>query len=160
MGSDFACVIDEGDTFLMTGGKYSLNTVSRYTVDGWLENLGDLNIGRTSHACGQYTDTLGRQINIVAGGKDEFKNMMLASIEVNVNGEYSWSFGTPLSKPLYESRGVTVMSQFYLTGGKDEDGNRLNDIQLYSENGWINVGDMSVPRSSHALSVVNFDDIC
>ena len=56
------------------------------------------------------------QINIVAGGKDEFKSMMLDSIEVNVSGEYSWSFGTPLSKPLYESRGVTVMSQFYLTG--------------------------------------------
>ena len=57
-------MIDEGDTFLMTGGQYSLNTVSRYTVDGWLENLGDLNIGRIFHACGQYTDTLGRKVRL------------------------------------------------------------------------------------------------
>ena len=33
-------------------------------------------------------------------------------------------------------------------------------IQVYQEDGWKTIGHMSVPRGDHAVSVVNFDDIC
>ena len=33
-------------------------------------------------------------------------------------------------------------------------------IQVYQEDGWKTVGHMSVPRGDHAVSVVNFDDVC
>ena len=55
------------------------------------------------------------QINIVAGGEDEEYNN-LDSVELNVAGENGWTFGSPLPKALAGLRGVTVMSQFYVTG--------------------------------------------
>ena len=54
------------------------------------------------------------RMNIVAGGWDNFN--YLDSVEVNVAGENNWSYGTSLPKPLVGLRGVTVMSQFYITG--------------------------------------------
>ena len=56
------CLIDEGQSFLLTGGYYSLETletVSRYNINGWLEDLGDLNTGRRLHGCTRYTNNQG-----------------------------------------------------------------------------------------------------
>ena len=129
-----ACLIDEGDTFLVTGGPdlTNLKRVSRYSQSSWVEDLGDLNSGRYNHACGWFTDTGGRrvrenitvkessklliQVNIVVGGLDDSHESNLDSVEVNVAGENSWSYGKPLAKPLRDLRGVTIMSQFYITG--------------------------------------------
>ena len=55
------------------------------------------------------------QINIVAGGTND-ENAPLDSVELNVAGENGWTFGSPLPNPLIGPRGVTVMSQFYITG--------------------------------------------
>ena len=55
------------------------------------------------------------QINIVAGGQAGYGSY-LDSVELNVAGERGWTYGSPLPKPLNGPRGVTVMSQFYLTG--------------------------------------------
>ena len=59
-----ACLIDEGDTFLVTGGPdlTNLKRVSRYSQSSWVEDLGDLNSGRYNHACGWFTDTGGRRV--------------------------------------------------------------------------------------------------
>ena len=54
-----ACLIDEGDSFLLTGGSYTPTRTSRYSSDGWLQDLDDLNTGRRDHACGWYTVTEG-----------------------------------------------------------------------------------------------------
>ena len=54
----YACLIDEGDTFLLVGGFQQENRVSRYNIDGWLENLDDLNTGRFNHGCAQYQEHL------------------------------------------------------------------------------------------------------
>ena len=54
----YACLIDEGDTFLLVGGFQQENRVSRYNIDGWLENLDDLNTGRFNHGCTQYQEHL------------------------------------------------------------------------------------------------------
>ena len=37
-------------------------------------------------------------------------------MELNIEGEKGWMYGSPLPKPMAWSRGVTVMSQFYITG--------------------------------------------
>ena len=37
------CLIDEGDSFLLTGGRETPTKVSRYTQYSWQEDLSDLN---------------------------------------------------------------------------------------------------------------------
>ena len=52
---------------------------------------------------------------------------------------------------------------FGLKGGTYTEGESFESedaIQLYQEDGWKTVGHMSVPRGDHAVSVVNFDDVC
>ena len=60
-----SCVIDEGDTFLVTGSLYSsYNTmVSRYGPQGWIDDLAPLSLGRTDHACTRYQDSDGNLVN-------------------------------------------------------------------------------------------------
>ena len=57
-----SCLIDEGDTFLLTGGDTSRNTVSRYNSDGWIEDIGSLNTGRFGHGCTHYTNNFGAEV--------------------------------------------------------------------------------------------------
>ena len=53
-----ACLINEGDSFVLTGGMESSFTYSgraaRYDKDGWVEDLDNLNVERAMHACGQF----------------------------------------------------------------------------------------------------------
>ena len=57
-----ACSIADPDsgTVIVTGGYNSgggtgnLNNVSKYGVNGWIENLEPLNFGRDGHGCGSY----------------------------------------------------------------------------------------------------------
>ena len=41
---------------------------------------------------------------------------MLNTVELNIAEERSWTFGSPLPDAMYGLRGVTVLSQFYVTG--------------------------------------------
>ena len=51
-----ACAIEDPDTqtVVITGGDYTLTTVSVYGLKGWVENLEALNYGRYGHACSSY----------------------------------------------------------------------------------------------------------
>ena len=49
-----ACAIEDGSSVVITGGYYSLRTVSRYSVQGWQEDLGQLITGRYGHGCSAY----------------------------------------------------------------------------------------------------------
>ena len=51
----------------------------------------------------------------MAGGVGDEYNT-LDSVELNVAGDNGWTYGSLLPKPMSGSRGVTVMSQFYITG--------------------------------------------
>ena len=53
-------------------------------------------------------------MNIVAGGNEGNHNV--DSVEINVAGENRWTYGSPLPNKLTQLRGVTLMSQFYITG--------------------------------------------
>ena len=52
-----SCAINEGDSVVVTGGWYSVNTVSRYNINGWTENLPNLLGPRVYHACGHYLNS-------------------------------------------------------------------------------------------------------
>ena len=51
-----SCAIPDPDTdtVVITGGRYSQNTVSVYSVQGWQDDLPGLITGRYSHACAGY----------------------------------------------------------------------------------------------------------
>ena len=59
----FACSIPDydSDTVVLTGGLtfnqsggYTLNIVERYDLNGFVENLPNLNTDRVDHGCGYY----------------------------------------------------------------------------------------------------------
>ena len=50
---------------LLMGGS-SRETVSRYNVNGWLVDLDNLNTGRESHGCTQYTNNDGVNVRMIA----------------------------------------------------------------------------------------------
>ena len=54
-------------------------------------------------------------MNIVAGGYDESSDRV-PTVELNIAGENSWTYGSQLPKALTGLRGVSVMSQFYVIG--------------------------------------------
>ena len=61
-----SCLLDEGQTFLLIGGWYpSWETVSRYDINGWLEDLDNLNTGRLGHGCTQYTKNDGVMVRMI-----------------------------------------------------------------------------------------------
>ena len=47
----YACSIPLGDEVVLTGGVYTMRTVSRYDKDGWAEDMPSLNQGRWGHGC-------------------------------------------------------------------------------------------------------------
>ena len=61
----WSCLIDEGETFILTGGRDSLEIVSLYNINGWLEDLDSLNTGRATHGCTQYTNNDGVKVRMM-----------------------------------------------------------------------------------------------
>ena len=62
------CLIDEDETFLLTGGAVrgsTVSTVSRYNINGWAEDLDDLITGRNGHGCTQYENNLGARVRFM-----------------------------------------------------------------------------------------------
>ena len=52
------------DSVIITGGDFTRNTVSRYGVLGWVEDLPSLVVGRESHGCGSYFRGDGTQVSV------------------------------------------------------------------------------------------------
>ena len=61
-----SCAIEDPDTdtVVITGGYYTMTTVSVYGLQGWLEDLSSLNIGRREHACTSFVSNGYRVRNI------------------------------------------------------------------------------------------------
>ena len=49
-----ACGIQHDDVFIIIGGRFTLEIVSRYNVNGWVEDLPKLRTGRRVHGCGHF----------------------------------------------------------------------------------------------------------
>ena len=61
-----ACLIDLGDTFVITGGVDSgaTSTVSHYSSSRHLGDLAPLNTARYQHGCSTYTDSSQQQVRV------------------------------------------------------------------------------------------------
>ena len=60
-----ACGIDLGDTYVVTGGRYSQKTVAQYSLTGKVDYLPNLQHVRWSHACASFKDDNGVTVSLV-----------------------------------------------------------------------------------------------
>jgi len=150
-----ACSIELEDRVIVTGGYYTRNTVSIYYDDGWHQDLADLNTGRYWHSCSHYIS--GNELKYtVAGGSD---GPLISSTEIYSPTQLKWNYGVQLPSDRELTRGISVNNNVFLLGGK---GNGIisDVLKLDQENGeWMKVGEMSMPRKSHAVSVMPLKDI-
>ena len=121
----------------MTGGVYEtrneVGKVSRYGIEGWQEDLPQLNIGRVRHGCGSYVSGGDRlswygalgiwggysllcyQVLLVTGGQDYPD--YLDSTELLVPGSGSWRLVTGLlPQPMIDVRVATIDNVVFLLG--------------------------------------------
>ena len=60
-----ACGIDLGDSYVVTGGRYSLQRVTKYSLTGEVTYLADLQQGRYYHACTSFIDDNGVTVSLL-----------------------------------------------------------------------------------------------
>ena len=60
----WACGIDLGNNYVVTGGYYSLQRVARYSLAGEVTYLADLQQGRYYHACTSFIDDNGVTVSL------------------------------------------------------------------------------------------------
>ena len=61
----YACAIELEKTVILTGGEYTMNRVSIYSIQGFERNLPNLLTGRRGHGCGQYIDSNNIQVTLL-----------------------------------------------------------------------------------------------
>ena len=113
---------------VITGGDDTRRTVSRYNSTGYMEDLAELNVGRSSHGCSSYYKDgaqaslcdsvimfvyLFIKILLVAGGWDD-GDSRLASTEIFDSG--SWRLVGALSHPASGVRGARLGNTVFMTG--------------------------------------------
>jgi len=111
-----ACTIELPEMFILTGGLYSENKVSRYATNGWMEDLPELNEGRTYHGCGYYYNDDMERVFLVAGGFNSIEIDGTSSTETLVEGGLVWNFQDPLPLPTWGLRGVSLFNTIIMTG--------------------------------------------
>ena len=134
-----ACLIDLGDTFVITGGMDGIDgldggttsTVSHYSASRHLGDLASLNTARDSHGCSTYTDSSQQQVRVahgnistdtdhvqvllVAGGEDIAKYLSSTEILVTLAG-VEWKTVGPLPTAVYGLSGATLDNTVFMLG--------------------------------------------
>jgi len=165
------CGIAVGDHFIVTGGYdargargIALNTVAKYNTSGWETYLKPLNTERFQHACSSYISVSGDTVLLVTGGvnyKSANKLSLLSSTEILVDG--TWRYTAPLPSPRGYLRAGTVKNIVYIFGGLEESRTSLTSILSFdnTEEFWKSAGNMTMPRSAHAVQVIeNVSQTC
>merc|ERR1712137_143753 len=111
-----ACAITNSDTVIITGGAFTSNTVSRYSVRGWKEDLPNLITGRRNHACTSYMSR-GRRMLLVSGGYSG--RSFLDSTEIYDPEVGSWRAGAALPSKRGNLRAVNIDGRILFFGGFD-----------------------------------------
>jgi len=151
---DLACGIPDGDTIVMTGGAgHNHNHVTRYNVDGFVEELPQLPKKRAAHACAALPST---KAFIVAGGYDGSFNF-LSSVLTLLPGAQAWSSLASLPRSLSGARASIVGGKMRVTGGHDGGWDRSSyrsevlEYQPEPSNQWTTVGQLEAERQAHAV---------
>ena len=119
------------DSLIVTGGYFTMSTVSRYGVSGWVEDLPSLTEERSDHGCGSFIREDGTQVKVVcsmfafdsrylqvllvAGGMD-VRHIFLSSTEVLTVDSSAWTMTTPLPQTATGLKGVVLGGSLYMTG--------------------------------------------
>jgi len=154
--TEYACGITEpgSDYIILTGGGSSLNTVARYTLQGFVGNLPSLKIGRYQHGCGVFDTITGKKVYVVAGG---YNTGYLSSTEVLYDGGLSWVTGQALPRTLSAPASVSLADSVLLLGGYDGGFNRREILSFNSSLAWTVVGTLKEGRSAAAAAALTFD---
>merc|ERR1711915_459478 len=152
-----ACSIELPEMFILTGGSYTLTTVSRYSTSGWMEDLPQLNEGRYGHGCGFFYNDDMQRVFLVAGG---YYNAYLSSTETLVEGGQAWTFQQPLPSGRNGLHGISLPDTVIMTGG-NYDFSYLDDVLVYDPetSNWKKTGSMKTARRYHGASLVNIKDV-
>merc|ERR1719245_2184973 len=123
-----------------------MRVVSKYNVDGWVEDLPTLNDGRRYHGCGFYFDENNELNYLVAGGYG-YGNSYEKSTEIMLANGPGWVFAENLPTHRQGLKGTSINGQIFMTGGHDGL-NYSDDILKFdgASKEWIYVGQMSWPE--------------
>jgi len=159
--TNLACSIELPEMFILTGGSYTLTTVSRYSTSGWMEDLPELNEGRWGHGCGYFYNDDMQRVFLVAGGFDG--SSYISSTETLVEGGLAWNFQQPLPIGRTGLRGISLPNTVIMTGGYyyDGDNHYYDDVLMFDPetSDWKKVGSMRTARSFHAASLVKMEEV-
>jgi len=154
----YACAIPDEDTVIITGGRYTRNTVSVYSVEGWQEDLPPLNTERSYHACSSYMSGE-RRVFMVTGGYTE-SGSTLDTTETLASDEDTWTTtAAKLPRPMRGLRAATIDDRVLIFGGL-YNSHYYDDILEYNpdEDSMVVVGHLTQARAYHAVSVVQAQD--
>jgi len=166
---DDACGFGHDDVFIITGGRWTMRTVSKYNEDGWVEDMPTLNDGRRYHGCGHYISDNNDLYYLVAGGygygDSYLKTTEIMSAFPNPEsrskwGTQRWWFAENLPSHRQGLKGTSINGQIFMTGGHDGI-NYTDDILKFdgASMEWTHIGHMSLARNLHATSVVPLSEV-
>jgi len=163
---NFACAIKDqtSNSVVITGGDYlfkSKNTVSRYGLTGFIEDMPSMNVERKWHGCGSYFRKDGTQVLLVAGGTEAYDHLEgHTSTELLIGSSSDWVFSKPLPRPHFLMGSVTMDGVVYFTGGMENFlyDNIYDEILAWIDEAWVEVGKMKIARTGHAATFIQIDD--
>jgi len=132
----------------------------RYNIQGYVENLPDLNAGRWNHACASLFSP-GGLVLVVAGGWDGVNTH--SSTETLLVGSTAWTYSKPLPRYLGGASAVNMGNKIYLLGGSSDsyrvEGklkfNIRGEILTFDGEDWKEVGKLQKNRSDHAVTKID-----
>merc|ERR1711962_1487183 len=153
----YSCGIPDGDTIVMTGGR-SHSHVTRYNVNGFVEELPQLPGIRMSHACAALPST---KAFIVAAGQ---RGSYFSSVLTLLPGAQAWTPLASLPRILFDARASIVGGKMRLTGGRSygpshgsEPQTEVVEYQPEPLNQWTSVGQLEAKRNNHAVLSIGLE---
>jgi len=153
-----SCAITQKDYVIILGGggymKYEtqlvMKRVTKYNLQGHMETLPEMQIGRNSHGCGYYHAN-GKMVLMVTGGWS-YNDIYYDSTETLVIGEQAWTFAQPLPRPLFSVGSISLGNKVFIFGGSVRGRNLQKKILAFDGKSWEEVGQMRKPRASLGVS--------
>jgi len=139
--TSYACGIDDSSSssIILTGGYPHKRRVTRFNLQGKVEDLPDLQVSRYAHGCGAYKSGESK-IMVVAGGYDGYR---ISSTETFKMGSSSWTFGEALPWAIDRLSSLSLESEILLFGGYST--RKHEEIMSYNGT-WSQVGAMQLAR--------------
>jgi len=145
--ASWACGIpDAGDTIVLTGGAHKY--VTRYDVNGFVEELPQLPEIRDGHACSALPAT---GVLVVAGG---VTSGYTSSVLALLPGAKDWTPLASLPRQLANTQASIVGGRLRVNGGRGYQGYRGSEVLEYRPeplNQWSLVGHLQSGRAFHAV---------